>query len=172
MFGYLYRRYYLYPRISKYLNGSVLDVGCGIGDYLDYSKNAVGLDINPFNVEYCVKKGFSALLIERDTFPVESNRFDGAILDNVLEHLDEPDIILRETYRVLHKSGVLVIGVPGRKGYLSDPDHSHFYTEKSLISTLYKYGFKDCKLLHLPFRSSWLDRNLNQYCIYGVFERI
>ena len=44
--GLLYRKYILYPSICKHLNGHVLDIGCGIGDFLKFRANTVGIEIS------------------------------------------------------------------------------------------------------------------------------
>ena len=43
--------------LIKHIQGDLLDVGCGLGDFLENaSKNSLGIDINPYNVEHCIKE--------------------------------------------------------------------------------------------------------------------
>ena len=56
LLGKIYRDYYLYPRINKYTKGKILDVGCGMGDFLSFNKNAIGTDINKYNIDYLREK--------------------------------------------------------------------------------------------------------------------
>ena len=170
LLGLLYRRYYLYPRLDIFLRGKVLDIGCGIGDFLAYRKQTVGVDINAYNVEYCRRKGFNARLIENASYPFEDNSFDGAIIDNVLEHLEDPLPTLSEVCRVLVTYGTLIVGIPGWRGFKSDPDHKKFYSEESMVKVLHESNFQVRKILHVPFRSSWLYKNMSQYCMYGIFH--
>lgn len=103
---------FVYPRLSKYLKGRVLDIGCGIGDFLAFRPDTTGLDVNPYNVSYCQGLGFESLQIDEDgRYP-----FDGAIMDNVLEHIETPDPVIDEIRRVLKPGGTLIIGVPGKYG--------------------------------------------------------
>lgn len=169
--GWYYRRFYLYPKISRHLSGRVLDVGCGIGDFLHYHKNAVGLDINPHTVHYCLEQGLNAHLLEGERYPLEDGSFDSVVLDNVLEHLEDPVPTLAEIRRILCAVGRLLVGVPGRKGYEADSDHKHFYDAPGLVLTLETAGFGLERLLYAPFPSSWLDLHASQYCLYGVFSR-
>ncbi len=37
-FGFLYRKYFLYPILDFFLKKPCLDVGCGLGDFLKISK--------------------------------------------------------------------------------------------------------------------------------------
>ena len=169
--GWAYRHYYLYPRINRHLPGRVLDVGCGIGDFIRCHGNAVGLDVNPHTVRYCREQGLESHLIENEHYPFEDGVFDSVVLDNVLEHLPEPYSVLGEIRRVLRPAGHLVVGVPGRKGYAADPDHKKFYDAEILFDTLKEASFQIEHHFYTPFHSSWLDLHANQYCLYGVFSR-
>jgi SAM-dependent methyltransferase len=170
-FGWLYRRYWLYPRLCKYLNGVTLDVGCGIGDFLRCRSDTIGVDINPETIAWCCREGLNVHLMQPDSLPFQDMSFESAILDNVLEHLSRPTALLREVHRVLQPKSHLVVGVPGLRGYAADPDHKIFYDEAKLVRTLGEAGFRLCKLFNMPLRSTWLSFRIKQYCLYGVFER-
>ena len=169
--GLLYRRYWLYPRLCRYLDGKALDIGCGIGDFLSHRPDTVGVDINPVAVEWCRRKGLDAYQMLPNVMPFQDVSFDSAILDNVLEHLTEPAELLNEIGRVLRPRSSLLVGVPGQRGYATDSDHKVFYDEATLVSTLAAAGFGMRNLLYMPLRSAWLDVRMRQYCLYGVFER-
>lgn len=168
--GLIYRNLYLYPKLSRFFIGRVLDVGCGVGDLLAYHKHAIGVDINPFNVDFCAQRGLSAQLMDIDRLPLPNYSCDTVILDNVLEHINNPSPILAEINRVLNLGGHLVVGVPGLKGYASDSDHKVFYDEESLENVAKKSGFKIVKFIYAPlFKSSFLSKKVSQYCIYSVW---
>jgi SAM-dependent methyltransferase len=167
----VYRRYVLYPRLCDRLLGRAVDVGCGIGDFLQFRPNTVGVDINPHTVAYCQQRGLDARLIEPDVLPFDDASFDSALLDNVLEHIAEPAALLRELHRVLRPEGLLLIGVPGVLGWDSDPDHKVTYDEVSLNATLRTRHFVPVEVFYAPlWRSAWLSRHLRQYCIFGLFS--
>lgn len=169
--AWLYRTYWLYPRLCRYLSGVVLDVGCGVGDFLSFRKGTVGTDINPRAVAWCRDKGLRAEHMTPDVLPFETAEFDGVVLDNVLEHIADPERLLAEVRRVLKSEGRTLIGVPGRRGYESDPDHKVFYDAATLAVVMATAGFALRHLLPMPFESSWLDTHMRQYCVYGVFQR-
>jgi SAM-dependent methyltransferase len=162
-----------YPYVSQCFRGKVLDVGCGIGDYLRYNKNAIGAEINQYNVNYCNKLGCEAHLIVDGILPFEDNSFDGVILDNVLEHLTDPKFVLDEISRVLKSEGILVIGVPGVKGYTMDDDHKIFYDEETMKSLMNKMGYQLIKNLYTPtfIKSTFLSKSLSQYALNGVYKK-
>lgn len=170
--GRWYRDFWLYPRICRHLSGVVLDVGCGIGDMLRHRPGTMGVDVNPKAVAYCRSQGLEVQLMQRDRLPYSACAFDGAVLDNVLEHIERPEPLLAEVHRVLKDRGKFVVGIPGERGFDSDPDHKRHYPEGALVQTIRSAGFESCCLFHQPFRSRLLDRHFRYYAIYGVFRRI
>lgn len=168
--GQIYVKRVLYPKICRYTKGKVLDVGCGSGDFLEYCSGAIGIDVNPYNVSYCKERGLTAIHTEGTKFPFKMGEFNSAVLDNILEHIEEPDGIIAETRRILTDDGILVAGVPGRKGFDHDKDHKRFYDEFLLDKVITKHGFKCIEKFYMPFlKSEWLARVMRQYCLYGVY---
>ena len=171
--GLIYRKFFLFSRIDRLLKGSVLDVGCGIGDMLAFRSDAVGVDVNPHNVEFCRARGLNAHVMPFDRIPFQGENFDSVLLDNVLEHIAKPDFLLAEIKRVLRPNGILVIGVPGLKGQSADLDHKVYYDETALDALAEESGFKVMKYMYAPlFRSAFLSRTLAQYCIYTQWQKI
>ena len=168
--GKLYRNCWLYPRLARHLSGRVLDVGCGIGDMLRFRPNTVGVDINPETVAWCRQQGLDVHHMEKNRLPFDAGTFDGLILDNVLEHITVPQPLLAEARRVLKPLGRLLAGVPGPKGYRSDPDHKVYYDADGLIRLMQNNGFICRMVLPMPLRLPWLFARMRQYCIYGVFD--
>ena len=169
--GYLYRKSWLYPKLNRELKGVTLDVGCGIGDMLSSRKHTIGVDINSLNIKFCRDRGCEAYLMSKNKLPFASHKFDSILLDNVLEHIQNPFPILKELKRVLKPGGVIVIGVPGIKGYEVDLDHKVFYDESALKKLAKKNGFKVTKYLYTPIcKSFFLSRYIKQYCIYSIWR--
>jgi SAM-dependent methyltransferase len=165
--GNLYRRYYLFPILNRYLKGHMLDLGCGVGDMLQYRSNSIGVDINVFNVKFCKKNKHEAYLIKFNQLPFKDKVFDSVLLDNVLEHIKKPDLLLKEIKRVLKPNGILLIGVPGIWGFKEDIDHKYFYDETELKKLAIKHQFHVKKFIHMPlWRSNFLSQHIKRYCIY------
>jgi SAM-dependent methyltransferase len=166
--GNIYRRFVLYPRLNFHLQGKVLDIGCGIGDMLNYRGNTFGLDVNPLNVDFCRKRKLNAYLMKPNNIPFNDKTFDSVLLDNVLEHINSPSLLFKEITRVLKPNGFLLIGVPGVKGYQSDDDHKIFYDEKKLQRLAKKNQFNVNQFFYMPFvKSKFLSQHLRQYCVYS-----
>ena len=71
--GYFYRKFFLYPKINQFTKGEILDVGCGIGDYLSLTPNSTGIDINEFNIKYVTDIGLKAFLLKDEIFPFSAS---------------------------------------------------------------------------------------------------
>jgi SAM-dependent methyltransferase len=170
--GDIYRKYFLYPAINKRLNGIVLDIGSGLGNFLKFRSNSVGVDVNPYFVEYCVKSNLNVTLMRDNKLPFGPGEFNSVLLDNVLEHIEDPSLLIMEIYRVLDSSGCLLVGVPGLKGFNSDGDHKVYYDFSNLISTISKFGFSYSSHFYMPFfRSKLLSKFMRQYCLFVKFSK-
>jgi SAM-dependent methyltransferase len=170
--GLLYRRLWLYPRLCDALAGRVLDVGCGIGDFLRFRPGTIGVDIDAEAVGWCRAQGLDARSMTPERLPFDDRVFDGVVLDNVLEHLAAPEALLDEIRRVLREEGRLIVGVPGSRGFTADPDHKIHYDEPSLTAVLQHHGFCCEQIMHMPWRSGFLESRLRQYCLYGIFRPV
>lgn len=125
----------------------ILDVGCGNGEkiskFLIEGADCYGVEINEKPVEIARRKGVKAFygdLLEHD---FRDEFFDVIIMDNVFEHMANPDIILERIHNLLKKSGRLVIVVPNHNsltrllyakywiGY-QVPQHMYTYSLHSL----------------------------------------
>jgi SAM-dependent methyltransferase len=176
--GRLYKSIYSSPLIyaaSRRFGKKIVEIGSGTGSGVlgAFSSNVIGLDINPYSVNYCVENGMKAMLIDADgKFPLGSNEYDVCILDNVLEHIENPKKSLDECHRVTKLNGGLVIVVPGVKGYMADKDHKIFYDEERLANLDDRYNLE--KLFALPsiFKSQKLSDSIKQYCLVALYKKI
>lgn len=172
--GYIYRRFVIYPRLNKRCQGKVLDYGCGIGDFLSFSPSAIGVDVNAFCVDFCVSKKLNAISIDSGApLPFGNDYFDTIVMDNVLEHIADPDFVLNEFGRVLKPGGKLIVGVPGIKGFEQDTDHKVFYGKRELSSLLVERGsYSLLEWFHTPFEFPYASQLLKRYCLFGCFVRL
>ncbi len=113
--------------------GPVLDVGCSLGYTLQAARElgleSAGIDIAPFAVEACRKRGHRAELGGLDRMPFADGAFAVVTMKHVLEHTPDPRTALAEARRVLRPGGALFIAIP-HAGYhkaVRDPLRSRFY---------------------------------------------
>jgi SAM-dependent methyltransferase len=102
-----------YPHIR---NGSrVCDLGCGLeAAFLDYASeriaSGVGVDDQ---VENGVRGRWQRVRADiRAPLPLKPEQFDHVVMLAVLEHLPEPEPVLREAHRILKPDGSLILTWP------------------------------------------------------------
>ncbi|NLL71465.1 MAG: class I SAM-dependent methyltransferase [Epulopiscium sp.] len=141
----------------------VLDIGCGAaGKTLYYAslgaKEVVGLDVVPYYKEKAeqlakeknLQDHFRFVLGDGAALPMEENTFHTVIMNDAMEHVDDPLAVLHECYRVLQPGGKLYVNFPPYYhpygAHLSDamgfPWIHLFFGEDTLIQT-YKQLVKD-----------------------------
>lgn len=148
-FSFLLRKI-LYKPLAKEFKGKVLDVGCGLGEFLELYPNSYGIDTNHFAIKYCRSKNLKCFLGSAYKIPFKNNFFDGLLCSNVIEHLNKPKKAIKEFKRVLKGRGKLIIIVPTREGYKRDKTHVKFWSETDLINLLEKFDFKIKKVVYFP----------------------
>ena len=104
---------------------TVLDVGCGAGGKTMYYaaqgvKHIVGMDIVPHYKEEAEALAQELGYADRFTFVVgdaahtdfPDNSFDTIIMNDAMEHVDRPDLVLAEVRRILKHGGRLYVNFP------------------------------------------------------------
>ena len=115
--------------------GSKLNLGCG----KKIIPNWVNVDIQKGKG---VDKSFD---FNKFPYPLKENTFSLILLDNVLEHLNDPKRVLEELHRLSLSEGKIIIKVPYYhcKGAYNDITHKHFFNETTfdnLINPENHYG--------------------------------
>ena len=99
-------------------DASMLDVGCGAGDWLMYMKqagyqNLMGQDIAGSGSERLKEHGIPVAVGDLCELGLSPASFDLIRIEHVLEHLPDPVACVCEVKRLLKPGGRLVINVPG-----------------------------------------------------------
>lgn len=126
--------------VSKCVSGRLLDVGCGTMPYrsLFSVQHYVGLEIDS---EQARTRNVADFFYDGTTFPFESDRFDGVLCNQVLEHVFNPIEFLSEIHRVLKPDGTLILTVPFVWDEHEQPFDYARYTSFGLSHLLKKAGF-------------------------------
>lgn len=104
--------------------GNILDVGCGngvISRHLgQFGYNVLGIDISDKTIAVARSKNtlpnVRFEVISAEDLIAQGKQFDAVICSEVLEHLHQPEILLKTLYRSLKDDGTLVVTVPNGKG--------------------------------------------------------
>lgn len=101
-------------------NARVLDIGCGIGTYVEkfraLSAHAFGVDVDRERVTRGRKDKNLDTLAESvsEALPFASEAFDGVLLHEVIEHVDNDRQTIGEAHRVTKPGGVVIVFAPNR----------------------------------------------------------
>src|ERR1700712_1417374 len=83
-------------------DAQLLDIGCGTAWLAADFSRYVGVDPAPDPVAAAVERGLDVRQASAaDRLPFDDGHFDGVVLKDVLEHLDDPVFAVREARRVL-----------------------------------------------------------------------
>ena len=123
----------------------VLDIGCGTGWLADHIGNYTGIDRDPAAVEEGNRRGRNLIQtdLDEERLPFEDGEFDGAILKDVLEHLQDPAHLVAETRRILRDGGRVFASAPDNQRWVWD-DYTHVrpFSLKAFRRLFEDHGFE------------------------------
>ena len=159
----------------------VLDIGCGEGLLLPLlvgkGCKVVGIDILPPEK---IKEGFVAYhninLETEPHIPYPNETFDVVILADFIEHIRNPQVVLKEAKRVIKPAGKLIVSTgnialwlyrflllfgsfPYAKKGILDETHVHLYTFSTFRNLIRSCGFKILKVNTTPIPFDLILKN-------------
>tara|TARA_B110001450_G_scaffold245938_1_gene259510 strand:+ start:3314 stop:4198 length:885 start_codon:yes stop_codon:yes gene_type:complete len=139
----------------------IFDIGCGWGLALSHFKslgaNCYGIDPAPEAINYIKSQGMTAEVAGFSNLNIFDKKFDFVMLNNVLEHLREPEKTLNDIFALLKKDGIVMIDVPNEFNdfqmagrdvhnlndwWVAPPGHLNYFSGSSLSSLLSSIGFQ------------------------------
>lgn len=125
----------------------VLDVGCNSGYFSRFATQAKeihGIDVNPNLVSIAATRLASAQVARAESLPFSDRSFDLVNISEVLEHVHDAEVCLREAARVTRRSIVgdtpHETGAWGAHRVESHAWHVMCFTEPTLRALLEKFG--------------------------------
>jgi len=166
--------------------GAILDIGCGMGYFLNACRNhgyhVEGVDISEYAASYVRER----LNIPVKIGPVESLHYESESIDvvtmwNFMEHAEDPRAYLEKVWKWLKPDGIVVIDVPNYEGTdarktwnnwkgWSLPYHLYHFTEKTLCDMLSKHGFKTVR--KKDYLSEHIKEELEKILVMRPFARL
>jgi 2-polyprenyl-3-methyl-5-hydroxy-6-metoxy-1,4-benzoquinol methylase len=155
---------------------SFLDIGCGDGRFLKLMerkgvprKSNYGLELDAGVVEQLAKEGYP-VFCERveDCQAIPENSIDLITMFHVIEHVNAPDLVVRQIAKWLSPKGVLALETPNldsidarmfKRTYWGGyhiPRHWHLFTQKTLAKLLESSGLTVLGTLFQTGHSFWM----------------
>jgi len=119
--------------------------------------NLVGMDSEMYGLAHTKKSLSAVALVNGDLMwlPFKADSVDFILASDVLEHLDEDTIGIREIYRSLKREGKVIFTVPAFRSLWGVQDivgmHKRRYSKKELMTKIEGEGFKILRSSYFNF---------------------
>jgi 2-polyprenyl-3-methyl-5-hydroxy-6-metoxy-1,4-benzoquinol methylase len=162
---------------NKKVGFSLLDYGCGTGDFLAYAKKkntkVFGIEPNEKALKIAQEKAGKDTISNHTIFELEE-KFDVITLWHVLEHIPDLYAFLDEVGDKLNSKGELLIAVPNYKSFDANfyknywaaydvPRHLWHFSPESLEKLFLNFGMKLVKRYPLWFDSYYVSLLSEKY---------
>lgn len=139
-------------------NNRFLDVGCGAGSLLKAAIGenwkAEGVEVSGSSVEYLQKQNIKVFYGDLAAANFAENSFDVVTAVEILEHIAEPDVVLKDIFRVLRPGGLMWATTPHGSGAsrrllgtdwtcVAPPEHLHLFSVGGIKKLLSEAGFRN-----------------------------
>lgn len=147
-----------YLDIKEGRGRTLLELGSSLGYFARVFKDR-GFDVSASDISsYIVKK---AGMLQKDInffkFDIEKDikkdrKFDYIVAFEVLEHLKNPEVALKNVWQMLKEDGTLVFSTPfPTKRSLADPTHINVHEASWWLMYAKKAGFQKVKVVYATF---------------------
>lgn len=165
--------------------GKLLDVGCGPGFLLAEAKaqgwRVQGVDLSSWAKDTAMERfGVEVFRGDLSEAKFHDKSFDTVVMNDVIEHLEDPKACLREVRRVLKNDGVLYLSTPDidsawsrllrAKWWGINKYHLSYFSRETLEKMFYETGFKSVRYGSYPRVFSW-DYWVKRLSAYPSFVR-
>jgi len=145
---------------SGFVKGSLLDIGCGSGDFLSLAKmqgwDICGVEPNENARSYSKEKTLSNILSPEELVLQADHSFDVITMWHVLEHVEDLNWQCMQLHRLLKPGGRLIIALPNINSYdalyykeywaaYDVPRHLYHFSFSTIRQLLSKHGFNFLK---------------------------
>ena len=167
-----------YRKITKYIKkGNVLDVGCGMGEFLELfsenSWNRFGIEISEHAAKAAQEKSISMINFENTKFS-----FDLIVLRGVFQHLEYPIYYLDKLSEMLNKGGYIIFLATPNTGSLYyklfgnlpmlDPKRNFVVPSDVMITNILKNMGFEVEEVFYPYLTSPYSKPIRDHLYFGL----
>ena len=138
-------------------SGPGLEVGVGSGRFAAQLGICCGIDPSSPLAKIAKSRGVEVVIGVGEYLPYQSGSFDYAVMMTVICFLDDMVIVLREVFRILAPSGIIILGFIERDKeifwhYHAEPEkgrflrHARFHSSDEVIKKLHDAGFSSVEV--------------------------
>ena len=175
---------------------NILEIGAGTHPHINYInhkfKNYYCVENSHFAIKYLKKKfpKIKTIYSKKDKLNIKK-KFDRIILSHSLEHIYKPESLLKQSYSLLKKNGVISIAIPTDPAamyrilrffkkkifsqykisekeydYINAIEHiNSYYNNRAII----KYHFNNLTQYYYPF--NFLPADFNIFSFYQIYKK-
>jgi len=166
-----------------------LDVGCGNGRFLALLRDfgprdwtLVGTDFDAAAAAECAERGFETHVTRAEDFRGGDASFDGVIMLQLIEHVDDPRRICERVFALLKPGGCFIVETPNLAGgdyrlfrgrwwgHYHFPRHWNLFSSDAIRRLLEERGFEVERCEYLISTSAWTISLHNRFLDLGYPE--
>ncbi len=164
-------------KTRKYIKkiNSIIDIGCADGNTLDLFKkvypnikNIEGVEISKIAAKGAIEKGYKVIIGSADEVNFVKNKYDLITIQQVIEHVYKPDILIDKLSTALKKGGILIIETPTNEcldlklfkkrywGGYHIPRHFNIFSKRGILNIAYQHNLKLISEQYKPQPGHWI----------------
>jgi SAM-dependent methyltransferase len=147
-----------------------------------YSKRVIGFDILKEEIDLLKKKGYNVFYANAEDFEL-NKKFDVILAGEIIEHLSNPGLFLKQCKKHLKKEGFLILSTPSTFNLYENlknvlflrinppvnPEHTFYYSPSTIKELIERESFKVEKIDFFDFYGSYLGKI--RFNLFGIFGK-
>jgi 2-polyprenyl-3-methyl-5-hydroxy-6-metoxy-1,4-benzoquinol methylase len=164
---------------------SILDIGCGTGDFLNYCRNlgweTIGVEPDEDARKQVAEKNIQ--VYDLDYLNTTNNKYDVITMWHVLEHVHNLTERLNQLKNLLKENGIIIIAVPNHmsidakyyKEYWAAydlPRHLSHFSQKTITNLFQRFSFNLHSIIPMKYDAYYVSIKSEEYKGRGILSQL